>query len=1068
MSVGLRFVLIASLLTTPAAHAESEWLFPGEKLPADVGFSPLKAASSSDAQVKLGSQNWFLLQKKGVSPATLQSLKSLDIRGPVLNDINAQLYYRLATGLVLQTSMKQMGMNPAQALRIVQEAELRGVDWQKATLSDIGAVPEGLEDLARHFERPVTRMAVLPYLMLPLAQALKSSDLQHFQEAPLNQCAAGLSVAPLSDVQAKINALQSEQDRLATGLREAIGLHEQSTAELARLTAKVKSQSTMIENTMACFAVIKDRVSRGTPLPDDACLAKAEAVFQQNGLIERWRQFVKENLQNPRGDYTVLQESDIQLKGAESALAAAQATVQSLSDQRAKLEAELAANEAKLVKLASDRELQLAAEKKLNEEQASLAEELTNLQTIAHKLETGEMSAEKPEAEVKALIAETPARTARIAAIKTRQPEILQSRGQVQSNLSAILTQVEFVGRAIDTLKLQIQSVREQLGSEEKGLLQVLKTRQQESRAAMDQFQTASRASNFSDYILSHLTRALIEASRLRDDSFALLRKEETQLAAYKAQIAQAQKNKDAAWDQLARDIESQRQVIASYQSPNHMGWFLENDCVSRARFDSVETGIYLARSPQIQAGATADPGRWGMFHMPYRGFTNAIESGALLDLPAYIELAVRAQFENYDLNLARLMDPKAANCAAAGDSLKTSALVPLMSGAAGYWDAGSDATARAMPACQAVEQGAEFRQKLAATLAFAGSVLDAALPPAHQAQPQDLIEREAVEALVGELAELTGLPSSVRPTGDLNSRRERLIKALIRVLAYDYAAASEKARAVNFATSKYKFATPAPQASAVPNLTLKVGELKEVLSWEGAELYRSPVDRADNKVAGLVMSGEMVKILPIDARDPSVAVRAGWVRVSRVDAQGVETGTPAYMPAFALSEKSVLNDNGRAVYDLGDDSKCPVRRVVSVLTNHLASDEVVTRFLPEIKTGQFRGGMWQMVRGNRRTSAGSITKTYVACELFQVEGQRASPFANQKVIDDAGVDYAKVQGVRIVEVKVVKSRGGVVRYVPVEEYGGFVQTWLSGRNNREPRIQLGGRLDPKTWSLEP
>lgn len=1058
MFARLRYALVVSLTLPSLAWAQSpEWLFPGEKLPADVGFSPLKASSQGDAQVRLGAQDWFLLQKNGVSQGSVETLKSLDVRGPVLNEINAQLYYRLMTGRVLQESMKQMGMNPAQARRLVEEAELRGVDFDKAKLEELGRLPEGFEDLSRNFARPMTRMATLPYLVLPLTQAMKASDLQHFQESALKQCAAGLSVAPLADVQTKINGLRAEQDRLAMGLREAIGLHQQSTAELARLTAKVKEQSTLIENTMACFSTIKDRVSRGTAMPEAACMAKAEEVFKTNGLMEQWRKFTTENMQNPRGDFSVLQEADIQLKTDEAALAAVRGAVQALQDQRAKLETELAANQEKLRKLSADRELQLAAEKQLNDEQATLATELQELQTVAHKLETGLMSTEKSESEVKALIAQTPARGARIAAIKIRQPQILQSRSQVQSNLSAILTQSEFVGRAIDTLKLQIQAVNEQLGDDQKGLTQQLNARTAAATAANERYQTASRHSNFSEYVLSHLTRALIEASKLRDQSFELLRKEETQLAAYKTQIDTAQKNKDAAWDKLNADIESQKQVIATYQSPKHMGWFLETDCSSRMKFDSVDTGIYLARSNVIQTGATADAGRWGMFHMPFNGFQNAIENGVLLDVAAYVEMSVRAIFENYDLSMSRLLDPAAVSCAEAG----ANSVLPMMTGAVGYWETGADMKARAQGVCQAVAAGQSYRSALTAQLQFRGSVLDQTLPKTHQAQAQDLIERAAVEALMSEM-------STLNSEQNLDARRDRLVKALIRVLAHDYTASTAKAREASFQTSKYRFATPAPSAAQLQGLTLKVGEVREVLSWEGAELYASPVDRADQKIQGLVMSGEQVKILAIDARDPQVAMRAGWVKVSRVDGQGVETGTAAYMPAFALSEQSVLNDNGRAVYDLGDDSKCPVRRVVTVLTNHLPSDEVVTRFLPELKTGQFRGGMWQLVRGNRRTTAASINKTYVACELFQKDGQRATPVAGQKAVDAAGTDYAKVQGVRIVEVKVVKSRGGVTRYVPVEEYGGFVQTWLSGRSAQEPRIQLGGKLDAKTWSLEP
>ncbi len=88
-----------------------------------------------------------------------------------------------------------------------------------------------------------------------------------------------------------------------------------------------------------------------------------------------------------------------------------------------------------------------------------------------------------------------------------------------------------------------------------------------------------------------------------------------------------------------------------------------------------------------------------------------------------------------------------------------------------------------------------------------------------------------------------------------------------------------------------------------------------------------------------------------------------------------------------------------------------------------------------------------------------------MACELFSVEGQRAAPKASEAFNDGSGVDYLTVQGIRLIEVKVVKGKDGSTRYIPLENYGGFVQTWLS-KSPQTPRISLGAKIDAKNWKL--
>lgn len=1097
------------ILTSPQAHAQAQaqskspaslppgaedWIFPGQKLPSDIGFSPLRAGSDAEAEVKLVDQDWFLLQKKGVSSAVNDATKRLEIRGPVLSAINAQVYYRIVSGMILKESLQQLGMNSAQAMRFVEDAKMRGLDLNSTPLSGLGVLPQGFEDLNRNWERPLSRLAILPYMILPLSLSNHVSHFQHFAEgklekhsaegklhnssqAPLQMpagqgakmCSTIKTAAPLADVQVRINDLEMKMDALASGLREAISLTEQSNAELVRLTNKVKEQSGVIEADMACFSFVKDRVSRGSAMPEAACLAKARSVFEKNQMMPQWEKFQTTNLQNPKGDFQVLQQQEIVLKSSESALAITQQMVQSLKDQITKLQGEKVANEAKLAQLVADKKLQISAEKTLNDEQATLNTEFQALQTISHKLESGVLSQELPDDQVKAHIADTSKRNIRILAIKTRLPLILQQKRQVQSNLSGILTQNEFLGRAIDTQRLQIEALVAQLGTDQAGLLKLMAEQTAQAKTSNDQFLAAAKESNFSEYVLSHLTRHLIENSKVRDQNFELLRKEEAALVKYKAAIVLAQKNKDAAWDALNTTLAKEKILLSAYRDPKEMGWFLETDCESRAKFDSEATGIYLSRSKVIQAaaaGQVVDAGRWGLFHMPYTSFKSSVQAGLLLDMPSYIQTSVKAMFSNYDYSMNQMLSPQAAKCQEAAVMGSVASIVGLLKSSVEIWNQGSDQIAKTQSFCANGPVSLAYQQSLNQMISFRGSVLDLSLPKIHQAQPFDLIERQAIEALMTEMAILTGQTQAVAANSD--QRRQNLIKALIQVLATDYDLAADQSRTVNFQISKYQFATPAPGAQQIGGLQLKVADVVEVKSIDGVELFHQPLDRATNASVRTLFAGDKVKLYAVTSTDSAKAIQAGWLKVRVIEEGGTESTQEYFMPAYALTTQAMTAANGRAVYDLSDPSKCPVRRVVTQLTNFLPSETVVTRMMPVLKSGEFRGKMFQLVRGNTKTTPATIDKTYVACELYSVKGQRASPAGVEKSVDAAGVDYAEVQGVRIVEVKAIKTRSGAVRFVPTEEYGGFVQTWLSGRNNKAPRIQLGAQLDEKSWSVKP
>src|SRR5215813_157062 len=91
-----RLLLIAVCLftsTVVAAGNESRWIFPGQNLPADIPYLPMKASADGAADVLVNQRDWFLLKPSRLLSAT--------VNGPSLNDTNAQVYFRLVSGMIL-------------------------------------------------------------------------------------------------------------------------------------------------------------------------------------------------------------------------------------------------------------------------------------------------------------------------------------------------------------------------------------------------------------------------------------------------------------------------------------------------------------------------------------------------------------------------------------------------------------------------------------------------------------------------------------------------------------------------------------------------------------------------------------------------------------------------------------------------------------------------------------------------------------------------------------------------------------------------------------------------------
>src|SRR6185312_15940088 len=112
------------------------------------------------------------------------------------------------------------------------------------------------------------------------------------------------------------------------------------------------------------------------------------------------------------------------------------------------------------------------------------------------------------------------------------------------------------------------------------------------------------------------------------------------------------------------------------------------------------------------------------------------------------------------------------------------SAMLDLLGSAYSAWNQGSTDKARDKRVCQNDESKKNFITALTHFLGFSGTTLDQALPRANSADGNSLIERQAIQALVKEMRILAGLSREDIPS---DQRRDTLIRALLKVLAYDY-----------------------------------------------------------------------------------------------------------------------------------------------------------------------------------------------------------------------------------------------------------------------------------------
>jgi hypothetical protein len=1057
--LGLRLVALIILFYPVFSSAETQWIFPGQSLPADVPYFPLRTGLRADSDIQVQARDWFLLRPSelAVPDAAIVNGRITSPSGPVLTETNAQIYFRLVSGMILKESLIQMGANSAQAKLLIDRIKESGRSFDEIPVSEMGDLPHAIDDLYERWQRPMARAAIIPYLVLPLSIANDQSSFQHFQSASIDfdKCSTITNASPINQVQARLNERRDRVDQLNTNVRNASALIEQSSREQERLATKVKEMSGDLDEASVCLVAIRERVARGASMPSEACLTRMQGQAETVNLATQWAKFVAVNLKNEKGDLSTRQAQDLALKALEAKLLAARNLVNGLKEANVKTSLAQAQNEEKLKKLQLDRDAQNAQQIKIETEIQSLHDEYQGLQTLRFKLDQGILAQEQPEAQVIAAIKATSDRNRRAEEIKIRQSILLESKRKLQANQAIVMTQIEFLKTSIDNNQAEIRSIMQQLGTSQAGLLADLTEIEKQVASANASFLQASDQYNFADYVISGLARKLSLDTQARDGELALLKKEETTATALKQSLVATTKVKDNSFSNVKAEIKNFENLLVNYYDENHMGWFLEQNCQSRQAYSREQTGLYLSRSPVIKTRTDSGPvdgGKWGLFNIDYSHFQNAINSGVLLNLSDYIRLVVQHSISNLDYAVQRNLDSTAPHCKDANSNgTFTAALPDLLGSAFAIWSEGSDLAARSKLYCRGSEPKQSFLSGLMKFLEFKGTVLDQALPQVDVGQ-ENGIEREAISLLLTEMRGLTGLNSSDQSSSESERRRDRLVKALLKVLAYDYDAAVGKSReAPNSKDVRRADQAPGKNISAERGSSLALHSVQTVRGEMAVKLYRSPIVRVDEEIGISLNKDDQVTVLS--------AVQGGWVQVEIV---GGEKAI-AWMSANALDSEPIVAP--LRVANSSASSSCSLRRLVTGFHPFVKGSLIMPRFLPELKVEPSPiASVWQLNWSeSSKAPSGSITRTYVACEVFSVLGKSAS--LNGSEIDKE-VDYSKAIALRLIEVRKVRSSKGLVKFEPLEDYGAFVQTWMPQRWLRSPRIELGPKLDAD-WSLK-
>jgi hypothetical protein len=1079
VSISIPNIVFGEAQTPSATKLPARWIFQGDQAPADLGFAPLRVGTNGDAEVQVAPRDWFLIKDQAIGLFSASARKTVNIEGPILDDRNAQLYFSAVSGMILKESMVQRLWNSGAARHFIEQAQADGKDFEQTPLEQLGPLPSGLLELYQNWDQPAYRLAVLPYLVLPLSIAYDQSQLLHFNKGPLEDpnsgkaCSNISTLPPLAPVQAKIDERLRNLENIDRDVRSATSLSLESGLKQEEIRSVLKTLSDKVEESNNCFSSIRARLSHGGEMPSADCLTLAEKAVSKANPPVNWNEFKNVNLKNEKGDFANESSADLDLTTRQSELKQTQNALVVMTASHDAVASALSKDETSLTTLNQyiDAEKKIATDlsKKWNDQDA----ELKILRGIKSELDQGIFKG--PEAETTKTAIEE--RLKRMDQIIVDNSSIDTKRAASQKKQDILQLQITSTKQAIDDKKAQLKTYQEQIGDKSSGLTAKIATQSEAVNVATKQFNDFTKEASKSKYVLNLLTQNLAELGVNRDQHGTAINTERTSDKGFKSQLEIAVSIQKQNSGPLRDDLKSLRGLIASYIDESQMGWYLETDCSNRMDKDKSAVGIYLSRNKIDAAAKTTGPvdaGKWGLFNLDYAHSSSAIQSGILLNMPSYIQMAVHQINDDYDYALTQFADPKVTKCTETTTNAGLGApYLAQMKTAAAIWSEGGDAEAKAKAAvCQqstktqdAQNSAKAFATNLQKLIDFRGSVLDAALPQIGRASADNIKERLAISWVTHELGILFGV---VQPADseDSHARRDYVIKSLLRVLSTDYEAELRKAQTTTVSSKfDYHFASAAPIAEPkAGGQALTKYSTYALKTLAAVKLYKEPIAVAA-KESGVILSlNDLVKVLPIEEGSDQV-VDGGWVRV-QVAADGKPELKELWMAAAPLTTSVLLDTDGQPVQGMVSPAGCVDIHVVTQLQTFINGRISMDRYMqsPRLQMVDKNGPLYQIDPNSPKTSAASVTKTYISCGYFD-PGQQAT---KDSFVDSVTKkDFSKILGMRLVEVKILQSYGRKETiYAPIESEGGIVSLWTPG-SRPQPRIALGAELDPATWGVK-
>jgi len=1057
--------LISLVFSIPVSSiaGETRWVFPNEQIPGDT-IIPMTIGEGSDFDLQVKELDWYML-KNSLSTLTRRAeianedgvgLNGVDYWGPRLNEFNAQRYYRLITGLILQESLiKATGLSQVEARSFYNRASSLGLNFDTSPLSEFGSLPGQMSFLFENLEKKTILSSLIPDIIAPLAIAYHSTKLRHFYEGfdNVRQCNNIYDLKPVSLNWETINLRQEEYDKLEAEIEEKKSILEQVKIEKDQASQALQYSTSQLGFFSGCFNQFNQSVESRVESIDLNC--RERSVLNINSSTELnvnittpMNTFFQAIESYPEGLFLAYNNNISDISLLELAIGYKKQGIESIEGSKTELEAEVELNNSNLASLAqlfSEKENSLEA---LQIKRALLAQELEKLNNEKIELltrsveERGELSEE-----TQLLTEQIPESELRVSAILAEITEIDSLSASYNTDLQALEIQIAYLENRNKDLSLQISSITDQTFNLVEKSIEELEA---ELSVEKDESILLAKYRNSALVVLNSMSSfiELLETDlEEKTNEFSL---RSTRVTDLEAELIALEESFETTGPAVLEGFQTALQEVENYIGENGaLSWFLEKDCKTQEL--SNEAPLFISRNKfSDDYQITESPvSKWGLFNINLKNYKNTIASGDLLNLKKHISHAVSVISDHLNYSNSFLIGDS-ANC------INNSPINSIVSSFS-MWNESSDSDESNEGFCQIQTQEAkEFRDSLFELINFEDSLLNAVLPQAQYSSVEFLVEREALEAISSAFKNLLA-------EDDSNIDKEGFIKAIIKVIANDYNEEIQKGSQGRDDGYTIKLADEAPGAELYKEVNLEIGETYEIKTLGQVDLYSSPLDNSESLTGEFLSFGDEVKVVQIDEENSS-SVRSNWVKVEVLSLNNQSY----WMPAWSLTYKDMVNSQGESV-QLIDSNACPLNQLVEEVTNFDNNDPIVTRFLKEIELVEevelnYWKFDWTKNKENRIAKTGPTRAgiTHIACDVFYVDGLNAiGETISQEYESYAGVNNKLALGISIVEAKLVEDAKGRSYYLPIENrYDGYVPVWLHGKNSQRPRIILGEKLN--------